>query len=98
VGTEDSGVILIFMYYKCYITVFDTFLSNPFMVCFFYFGGIFEFIYFKKYHIFYVNYAYYLFFLTTLKYHSNKFLELKPKDEVTLLSPGVLFWLILECP
>jgi len=25
------------------------------------------------------------------------FLELKPKDEVTLLSPGVLFWLILEC-
>jgi len=27
-----------------------------------------------------------LFFLTTLKYHSNKFLELKPKDEVTLLS------------
>jgi len=36
-------------------------------------------------------------FLTTLKYHSNKFLELKPKDEVTLLSPGVLYWLILEC-
>jgi len=36
-------------------------------------------------------------FLTTLKYHSNKFLELKPKDEVTLLSSGVLFWLILEC-
>jgi len=34
--------------------------------------------------------------LTTLKNHSNKFLELKPKDEVTLLSPGVLFWLILE--
>jgi len=53
----------------------------------FYFGGIFEFIYFKKYHIFYVNYAYFYvfyFFLTTLKYHSNKFLELKPKDEVTL--------------
>jgi len=61
---------------------------------FFYFGGIFEFIYFKKYHIFYVNYAYFMFyffiFLTTLKYHSNKF-ELKPKDEVTLLSLGVLF-------
>jgi len=38
----------------------------------------------------------FLIFLTTLKYHSNKFLELKPKDEVTLLSPGVLFWLILE--
>jgi len=36
-------------------------------------------------------------FLSTLKYHSNKFLELKTKDEVTLLSPGVLFWLILEC-
>jgi len=39
---------------------------------------------------------YFVNFLTTLKYHSNKFLELKPKDEVTLLSPGVLFWLILE--
>jgi len=42
---------------------------------------------------------FYLFvFLTTgtLKYHSKKFLELKPKDEVTLLSPGVLFWLILN--
>jgi len=31
-------------------------------------------------------------FLTTLKYHSNTFLELKSKDEVTLLSPAVLFW------
>jgi len=31
-----------------------------------------------------------------LKYHSNKLLQLKPKDEVTLRSPGVLFWLILE--
>jgi len=30
-------------------------------------------------------------FLTTLKYHSNNFLELKPNNEVTLLSPGVLF-------
>jgi len=29
------------------------------------------------------------FFLTILKYHSNKFLELKPKDDATLLSPGV---------
>jgi len=38
-----------------------------------------------------------LIFLTTINNHSNKFLELKPKDEVTLLSPGVLFWLILEC-
>jgi len=36
-------------------------------------------------------------FLTTLKYHSNKFLKLKPKDEETLLLLGVLFWLILEC-
>jgi len=39
---------------------------------------------------------FYFIFLTTLKYHSNKLLELKPKDEVTLRSPGVLFWLILE--
>jgi len=31
----------------------------PFKVFFFYFGGIFEFINFKKYHIFYVNYAYF---------------------------------------
>jgi len=36
---------------------------------------------------------YFIYFLTTLKYHSNEILELKPKDEVTLLSPGVLFWL-----
>jgi len=36
-------------------------------------------------------------FVITLKYHSNNFLELKPKDEVTLLSPGAFFWLILEC-
>jgi len=94
VGTEDSGVILIFIYYKFYITVFDKVLSIH-LWCFFYyyFGGNFEIIYFKKYHIFYVNYAYFygVFFLTTLKYHSNKFLELKLKDEVTLLSPGVLF-------
>jgi len=39
----------------------------------------------------------FIYFFTTLKYNSNKFLELKRKDEVTLLSPGVLFWLILEC-
>jgi len=90
VGTEDSGVILVFIYYKCYITVFDK------VLCFyFYFGGIFLFIYFKKYHIFYVNYAYFyvVFLITTLKYDSNKFLELKLKDEVTFLSPSVLFWL-----
>jgi len=42
----------------------------------FYFGVIFEFIYFKKYHIFYVNYDYFyvfflFFFFTTLKYHFN---------------------------
>jgi len=55
VGTEDSGVILIFMYYKCYIT-----FVYPFMVFFFFnFGGILEFIYFKKYHIYYVIYAYF---------------------------------------
>jgi len=29
------------------------------MVFYFYFGGIFEFIYFKEYHIFHVNYAYF---------------------------------------
>jgi len=93
VGTEDSGVILIFIYYKCYITLFDKVLSIHLWCFFLNFGGIFEFIYFKKHHIFYVNYAYFiLFFLTTLKYHSNKFLELKSKDEVTLLSPAVLFW------
>jgi len=45
-----------------------------------YFGGIFEFIYFKKYHIFYVNellhsFIFYI-LLTKLKYHSNKFLKL----------------------
>jgi len=62
---------------------------------FFYFGSIFEFIYFKKYHIFYVIFYYVVlflnFFLTTLKYHSSKFLELKPKDEVT----AVIWCLIL---
>jgi len=34
------------------------------MVFFYYFGGIFEFIYLKMYHISYVNYAYfYILFL-----------------------------------
>jgi len=42
----------IFIYYKCYITVFDKVLFIH-LWCFFYFGGIFDFIYFKKYHIFY---------------------------------------------
>jgi len=31
------------------------------------FGVIFEFIYFKKYHIFYVNYAYFYVFLNYIK-------------------------------
>jgi len=65
---EDSGVILIFIYYKCYITIFDKVLSIHLWYFFFNFGGIFEFIYFKKYHIFYVNYAYfYVFFLNYIK-------------------------------
>jgi len=38
----------------------------------------------------------FFFFFNYIKCHSNKFLELKPKDEVTLLSPGVLFWLIFR--
>jgi len=76
VGTEDLDEILIFIYYKCYITVFKKVLFIH-LWCIFYFGGIFEFIYFKKYHIFYVNYAYFYVFLTTLKYNYNKFLELK---------------------
>jgi len=61
VGTEDTGVILICVYYKCYITVFDkvVFCLSIYGGVFFYFGGIFEFINFKKYHIFYVNYAYF---------------------------------------
>jgi len=68
VGTEDSGVILILIYYKCYITVFDKVLSIH-LWWFFYFGGIFEFIYFKKYHIFYINYAYfYVLFLKFFNY------------------------------
>jgi len=52
-GLRD--VILIFIYYKFYITVFDKVL----FLFYFYFGGIFEFIYFKKNHIFYVNYSYF---------------------------------------
>jgi len=45
----------------------------------------------------YIMLIFMFYFLTTLKYHSNEFLELKAKNEVTLLSPIVLFWLILEC-
>jgi len=59
VGTEDSGVILIFIYYKCYITVFDKVFFLSIYGVFIYFGRIFEFIYFKNYHIFFVNYAYF---------------------------------------
>jgi len=44
---RHRGVILIFIYYKCYITVFDKVLSILFL--FVYFWGIFEFIYFKKF-------------------------------------------------
>jgi len=57
VGTEDSGVILILFYYKCYIYI--KFCLSIYGVFLFYFGGIFEFIYFKKYHSYYVNYAYF---------------------------------------
>jgi len=51
-------MILIFIVYKCYITVFITILSIHLCLFLFYFGGIFEFIYFKKYHIVNVNYFY----------------------------------------
>jgi len=55
-------MILIFIYYKYYITAFDKGLSIH-LWCFFFFnfGGILEFIYIKKYHIFYVNNAYFCF-------------------------------------
>jgi len=59
VGKEDSGMILIFIYYKCYITFFDKVLAIHLWSFLFYLGGIFEFIYIKKYHIFYVYYAYF---------------------------------------
>jgi len=71
------------------------------MVVFLYFGGYF-YLFTSKSTIFSMQIMLFLcfmffIFVTTLKYHSNKFLELKPKDEVTLLSHGVLFWFILEC-
>jgi len=96
VGTEDSGVILIFIYYKCYITVFDKVLCIH-LWCFLLFWGHFLIYLLQKVPYFLCKLCLFLFYflLTTLKYHSNKFLELKPKDEVTLLSPGVLFWLML---
>jgi len=40
VGTEDSGVILIFIHYEYYITVFDKFVY-PVMVFFFIIFGVF---------------------------------------------------------
>jgi len=68
VGTEDSGVILIFIYgLRCdpnfYLLYMLSLYSIKFCLSifgdfFFNLGGIFEFIYFKKYHIFYVNYFY----------------------------------------
>jgi len=39
-GTEDACVILIFIYYKCYITVFDKVLSIH-LWCFFFILGYF---------------------------------------------------------
>jgi len=83
-----------------YFTVFDKVLSIHLwclllLLLLLLLWGYFCIYLFQKYHIFYVNFAYFCFIF--LKYHSNKFLELKPKDEVTLPSPGVLFWLILEC-
>jgi len=38
VGTEDSGVILNFIYYKCYITVLDKVLS---ILVFYFILGVF---------------------------------------------------------
>jgi len=59
VGTED----FLFIINVISLSSIKFFLSI-YGVFFVYFGGIFEFIYFKKYHIFYVNYAYfYVFFL-----------------------------------
>jgi len=50
--------------------------------------GVFLNLFTSKSTIFSIlNYAYfYVLFLTTLKYHSNKFLQLKPKDEVTAVT------------
>jgi len=85
-GSEDSGVILIFIYYKFYITVFDKVLSIHLWCFFIIILGVILKLFTSK-----STTCKLCLFLTTLKYHSNKFLELKPKDEVTLLSPGVLF-------
>jgi len=47
-GHKGLRGVILFIYYKCYITLFDKVLSIH-LWCFF----------FKKYHIFYVNYVYY---------------------------------------
>jgi len=83
-------VILIFIYYKCFVYLFIVFF---FILGYFWIDILQKVSYFLCKLCLFVCFI----FLTTLKYHSNKFSELKPKDEVTLLSPGVLFWLILEC-
>jgi len=67
--------------------VFDKVLSIH-LWCFYFILGVFFYLFTSKSN---VNYAYfyvlfYLFFVTTLKYHSNKFLQLKPKDEVTAVT------------
>jgi len=40
-GKEDSGVILILIYYKCYITVFDKVLSIHLWCFFIFILGVF---------------------------------------------------------
>jgi len=87
---------LIFIYCKCYITVFDKVLSIH-LWCFLFILGVFLNLFTSKIPYFLCKYVLFIYLFTTLKYHSNTFLKLKPKDEVTLLLPNVLFWLILEC-
>jgi len=73
----DSGVILIYIYYKCYITVFDK-VVYPFLVgVFLFILGVFLNLFTSKSTMFLCFIFYY--FLNTLKYNFNKFLELKMK-------------------
>jgi len=80
-ATEDSDVILIFMKVislssiKFCLSIYGAFL----------FWGYFRIYLLQKVLYFLCKLCLFLcfIFLTTLKYHSNKFLELKPKDEVT---------------
>jgi len=51
VGTEDSGVILIFFIINVISLSSIKFCLSISGVFFLHFGGIFEFIYFKIYHI-----------------------------------------------